>query len=235
MFTLIALCVIAYTLGAVPTSYLLARHVGHIDLRQHGSGNTGGSNVGRQLGKRWMAVVVVIDLGRGALAPSVAMFLTQLDTSTVFFALIPVFLMLGNCWSPFLRFTGGRSVGVWAGAVLAISPPLFIAAVMVYLIGWRATRRSAEWMLAVLVALPFVSAVLPDQLILLGDSLQITLFAACGSSVIILKRMLANGEPLAPDESKLKVLFNRLLRDRDLSDRKRWLSRSPNPPMTDGA
>ena len=232
MFTLIVLCISAYALGAVPTSYLLARCVGHIDLRQHGSGNTGGSNLARQLGKRWMAVVLVLDFGRGALALSVAMFLAQPDTSTVFFALIPVFVMIGNCWSPFLGFTGGRSVGVWAGGVLAMSPPLFIAALLVYLIGWRVTRRSAEWMLAVLVALPFTGAVLPDQLILLGDSLQLTLFAACGSGVIILKRMLANGEPLAPDESKLKVLFNRLLRDRDISDRERWLSRSPVPPMT---
>ena len=56
----------AYLIGATPVSYLMGRAFGGLDLRRHGSGNVGGSNLASQLGRRWLPLVVAIDFTRGA-------------------------------------------------------------------------------------------------------------------------------------------------------------------------
>ena len=70
MMTLIALWGFAYLVGAVPTTYLIAKAVGGIDLRSRGSGNVGASNLASQLGKHWFPVVGAIELRSNHLSDS---------------------------------------------------------------------------------------------------------------------------------------------------------------------
>ena len=134
--TAAALWGLAYLVGALPVSYLLARIVGGIDLRRHGSGNLGGSNLAAQLGRRWLPVVVAVDFVRGAGPILLGHYALGLgghtwdgqpwdwypraghfgDEYPWALAVTPLFSIAGNCWSPFLRFTGGRSVGIWQAA-----------------------------------------------------------------------------------------------------------------------
>ena len=184
--TAAALWGLAYLVGALPVSYLLARIVGGIDLRRHGSGNLGGSNLAAQLGRRWLPVVVAVDFVRGAGPILLGHYALGLgghtwdgqpwdwypraghfgDEYPWALAVTPLFSIAGNCWSPFLRFTGGRSVGIWAGGILAMSPLLFLAGLAAYLSGWLLTRRSAECLLAMMVILPPAAALLPAPVVL---------------------------------------------------------------------
>ena len=222
---LIALWVAAYVIGAVPVSYLLARSVGGVDLRKHGSGNVGASNVASQLGKPWWLVVAVIDFSRGAAPLLLGHHLFGLGGAVWFLMLAPLFTIMGNNWSPFLRFAGGRSVGIWAGGIIGFSPLFFVAGLLFYLLGWRATRRSAEWMLVVMAALPALALAWPERFLLVGGTEQMALFTGAGALLILVKRLLSNGTPPA-DLPRGSVLVNRLLRDRDIADREEWLARA---------
>lgn len=184
--TAVALWALAYLVGALPVSYLLARIVGGIDLRRHGSGNLGGSNLAAQLGRRWLPVVVAVDFVRGAGPILLGHYALGLGGHfwnghtggghlwdgygwggyPWLLAVTPLFTVAGNCWSPFLGFTGGRSVGIWAGGILAMSPLLFLTGLTAYLAGWLLTRRSAECLLGMMVILPPAAALLPTPAVL---------------------------------------------------------------------
>ena len=231
---IVALWAAAYLVGATPTSYLLGRAVGGIDLRRHGSGNVGGSNLAGQLGKRWFPLIIAIDFTRGAAPALAGYYLLGLSENTWLLILTPLFTLAGNAWSPFLRFTGGRGVGVWAGGIIGISPSLFLGALLAYLCAWLATRRSAESLLTVMILLPFVGLLWPAGWLLLGAPHQFAVYAGAGALIILLKRLVANGGPMPADLPRRAVIVNRLLRDRDIADRQQWLARtqSPDSPNT---
>ena len=224
--TLIGLWVVAYLVGALPVSYLLGRTLGGIDLRQHGSGNVGASNFASQMGRRWWLPIAVIDMARGAGPIVVGQYALGLGNVGWWLMLTPLFTILGNDWSPFLRFTGGRSVGAWAGGVLGMSPLFFGAGLTLYVLGWRVTRRSAEWLLAVMIALPVMAIAWPQSWMLVGGTEQLAVYSAAGAVLILLKRLVSNGQPAPPDVPLGSVLVNRLLRDRDIADREEWLART---------
>ena len=230
LLTIIALWAVAYLIGAMPASYLLGRAFGGIDLRRHGSGNVGGSNLASQLGKRWFPAIIAIDFTRGAAPILVGHYVLGLNEHPWLLMLTPLFTLAGNAWSPFLRFTGGRSVGVWAGGLIGISPPLFLAALLTYLCAWFATRRSAESLLAVMLLLPLLCLAWPGQWLLVVGPQQYAVYAAAGATLILLKRLLSNGGPLPADLPRRSVVLNRLLRDRDIADRRQWLSRVGDRP-----
>ena len=230
-----ALWALAYAIGALPTTYLIARIAGGVDLRAQGSGNIGGSNLARQLGKPWMPAIIAIDFTRGGGPLLLAYYATGSDATgadamTWSLAATPLFTLAGNNWSPFLRFTGGRGVGVWAGGLIAMSPPLFASALLTYLAAWAITRRSAESLLAVMAALPIASLFWPPDWMLIAQPHHFAAYAAAGTLLILLKRLLGNGKPLADGSSTGSVLLNRLLRDRDIADRTEWVSRSQSQP-----
>lgn len=226
--TLFGLWAGAYLIGAVPVSYLLARFAAGVDLRQHGSGNVGASNLASQMGKRWWLPVAAIDMGRGAVPVLVGQQFLGLGGAPWLLGLTPLFTILGNNWSPFLRFTGGRSVGIWAGGVLGIGPLFFLAGLILYALGWRVTRRSAEWLLVVMALLPVMAMVWPERLLVVGGPGQAALFSGVGAVLILVKRLASNGEPAPAGVPRTIVLLNRLLRDRDIADREQWLARARN-------
>ncbi|MCY4560328.1 MAG: glycerol-3-phosphate acyltransferase [Chloroflexi bacterium] len=224
--TLIGLWAVAYLIGAMPMSYLLARALGGIDLRQHGSGNVGASNFASQMGKKWWLPIAAIDMGRGAGPVLIGQYALGLSDMAWWLVLTPLFTILGNNWSPFLRFTGGRSVGAWAGGILGIAPLFFVAGLVLYVLGWRVTRRSAEWMLVVMIALPLLALAWPERWLLVGAKEQLAVFAAGGAVLILAKRLVSNGQSAPADVPWGTVMLNRLLRDRDIANREEWLART---------
>ncbi len=222
----VGLWVGAYLVGATPVSYLLGRFLGGVDLRRRGSGNVGGSNLASQLGRRWLPLVVMVDLSRGAGPILVGQYFLGLGDHTWLLIVAPVFTLSGNAWSPFLKFSGGRSVGVWSGGLVSVSPSLFLAALVTYLCGWFVSRRSAESLLVVMCVLPLACLMWPQSWLLIGSSAQFASYAAIGAMLILTKRLMSNGGPLPADVSRRSVLLNRLFRDRDIADRRQWLART---------
>ena len=119
----------AYLLGSIPTGYMIGRYAQGIDIREHGSGSTGATNVLRTLGKPAASIVLAVDLLKGSLALAVV---------NLAYAYLPDLLpaswhswiitgaalgaIIGHSKSIWLNFTGGKSVATTLGVLLVMNP-----------------------------------------------------------------------------------------------------------------
>ena len=222
------LYIAAFLLGSIPTAYVIGRVVKGIDLRRYGSGNVGANNVNQHVGKKWMVVQALSDLlvkGAGSIWLSVYAAGVPWDSPLVVGP--PLLVMAGNNWSPFLKFQGGRGLGVAAGTLLAFSPLIFAIALFIYFGGCLLHRAGAAvWALAALLSLPVLAFLVPDGLKML-EGLTMVWYCLGVVGLALLKRLLANWSPLPGDLPRRKVIFNRLVRDRDIDDRAQWVERIP--------
>ncbi len=115
-----------YLIGSIPFSYLLARSKG-IDLRTVGSGNVGATNVGRVLGRRYWALALVLDLGKGLLTA----WLAGLWGLPPWLAGLAV---IGHDWSIFLHFTGGKGVATTLGVLALTSWEALLVALLIWVL-----------------------------------------------------------------------------------------------------
>jgi glycerol-3-phosphate acyltransferase PlsY len=120
----------SYLLGAIPTSYLVGRIARGIDLREHGSGNLGATNLYRTLGWKFAVPVALFDIAKGALP--VLVFAPRVADSRLFALGCGVMAVLGHVYSLFVRFRGGKGVATAAGVLLALSPWVVLALVGVW-------------------------------------------------------------------------------------------------------
>ncbi|MBI2071464.1 MAG: glycerol-3-phosphate 1-O-acyltransferase PlsY [Gemmatimonadetes bacterium] len=125
----------AYLLGAIPTSYLVGRWFGGIDLREHGSKNLGATNLYRTLGWRYAVPAGLFDVAKGAI-PVVA-FAPRAGSQEWVPLSLGVAAIIGHVFSLFVRFRGGKGVATAAGAVLGLAPlPLALSAVVWVTLVW---------------------------------------------------------------------------------------------------
>ena len=211
----------AYLLGAVPTAYIIARLVRGIDLRRYGSGNVGGTNLAQQVGKRWLPPLVLFEfLGKGAVPVWVGRYWLGLEVGSWTLLIAPLLAVVGHNWSVFLKFQGGRGIGVLGGTLLALSPPLLAFGGLVTVAGWALTRSAGVWVLLSLTLLPV-------WLLAWGQAANLVWYSVALLGLVVLKRLLSNWTPFPRDLSRKRVLFNRLFRDRDVADREQWVRRVP--------
>jgi acyl phosphate:glycerol-3-phosphate acyltransferase len=119
--------VVCFFVGSINPAALLARARGH-DLRSSGSGNPGATNAGRVLGRKWGALVLVLDVLKAYLPT-----LVVLRTMGTVPALVAGFaVVLGHVFSPFLRGRGGKGVACALGTVLAVEPVVGLGALVVF-------------------------------------------------------------------------------------------------------
>lgn len=130
--TALAAVVAAYLIGAVPVGFLVARLFGMADIRQHGSGNIGMTNVLRTLGRGPAVVTLVGDVAKGFAAVAVASAIGRGDARVA--AAAAVAAVAGNCWSVFLGFRGGKGVATGLGAFLNLVPWATAPAALVWLV-----------------------------------------------------------------------------------------------------
>lgn len=119
MWAVILSLIIAYLMGSIPTGLLVARYKAGIDIREHGSGSIGATNVLRTMGRRWAAFVFLCDVGKGAAAVLIVMAIVG---SKIQAAPVPLAAVLGHAYPIFAGFKGGKGVATALGAYLALMP-----------------------------------------------------------------------------------------------------------------
>ena len=119
----IALVAVAYLVGGIPIGVLVSQSRG-VDIRQYGSGNIGASNVLRTLGVKAGLAVWLADVAKGLLP---VLWLRPLLTSIatigpmeLWISLVALAVVVGHCFSPYLKLAGGRGVSTSLGVLLAI-------------------------------------------------------------------------------------------------------------------
>lgn len=211
----------AYLLGSMPTAYLIGKLVSGIDIREYGSGNLGGTNVAHHVGKWWLIPLSIVDvLAKGTSPVLIGHYFLGLDKASTALLVAPILVVIGHNWSAFMKFQGGRGVAVVAGGLLALSPILLGAFLLVFAVGWLITRSAGIWVLLSLILLPI-------WVLVAGQPASLSWFCVVMLTLVILKRLLSNNVSIPDGVSRRQVLLNRLLRDRDVYDREEWIYREP--------
>ncbi len=119
---------IGYLIGTFPSADLVTRLAtrGRVDIRSTGSGNPGGLNSMRVLGKAWGVVVILLDTAKGALAGFVGLAIGDPAAYAAGTAAIA-----GHVWPVWTRFRGGRGVATAGGSFASVFPPFFAIAAVV--------------------------------------------------------------------------------------------------------
>jgi acyl phosphate:glycerol-3-phosphate acyltransferase len=112
---------IGYVIGLFPSADLVTRVAtrGAVDLRASGSGNPGGLNAARVLGKKWGLLVIVLDTAKGALAGFIGLALGDAAAYAAGTAVIA-----GHCWPFYNGFRGGKGVAAAGGSFISVFPPM---------------------------------------------------------------------------------------------------------------
>src|SRR3989475_12226526 len=131
-YGLAAMLVLAYLVGATPTSYIAGKVGRGIDLREHGSKNLGATNVYRILGWKYAIPVALFDIAKGAIP---VLFFARW-AGAVEHPWLPVALggaaVVGHRFWPYVSFRGGKGVATAAGMFLALAPVAVLLAIPVW-------------------------------------------------------------------------------------------------------
>jgi glycerol-3-phosphate acyltransferase PlsY len=161
MHLVVALAVLAYLLGSIPSGLLVARALGGPDPRRQGSGNLGTANIYRLLGPKAGALTLLGDAAKGALPVALAQLtLTSLgawqDTAV---ALVAAAAVAGHVFPLYLGFKGGKAVATTFGVVTVLAPWAALNLGVVYILALYQTRTFSvsalicAWLLPVAVGL----------------------------------------------------------------------------------
>ena len=177
--TTVVLVLVGYVLGSMPWGYWLVRLFKHDDIRRHGSGNIGGTNVWRVYGWRLGLPVIALDTAKG-FAPALV---ATLVVSHLAGVLAGGAAMLGH-WRPlFLKWQrGGKLVATCGGAFLGVAPVVGGIGAVVWIAVFLLFRYASLASMLAAVSLPVIAA-------LLGEPWPVIVFgAAAAVAVIVLHR-----------------------------------------------
>ncbi len=137
----------AYLAGGIPFGYIIAKYFAGINIKEHGSGNIGATNVLRVLkeidpkkAKKLAALTLFLDAFKGAFVILVAKFVGACDATLWTLA---VLVVIGHCFTPFLGFKGGKGVATTAGALIVLIPKAVIVGLIVWFIMAKTVKISS--------------------------------------------------------------------------------------------
>jgi glycerol-3-phosphate acyltransferase PlsY len=166
MFSIFVIIILSYLVGSFPTAIIVSKIVLKDDIRNHGSGNAGATNVFRVMGWKPALFVILIDIGKGLLAVSVV--------STIRFgplSMDPSFVQIlsgaaaiaGHVWTLFAGFRGGKGVGTAFGVLISLMPIPSLIAFGVWIGLILITRIVSVGSISAAVVLP-IALILQKQL-----------------------------------------------------------------------
>lgn len=162
---LILLLILSFITGSFPTSILAGKILKGIDIREHGSGNAGGTNVFRVLGWKPALVVVLIDIFKGWLPTAIyatILFKGQpISDVGVTQILCGFSAVLGHTFTIFAGFRGGKGIGTLAGMLIALFPIAFPLCLLVFAITLMITGYVSLSSIFATIALPILLLILP--------------------------------------------------------------------------
>jgi glycerol-3-phosphate acyltransferase PlsY len=188
----------AYLIGAVPVGFLVGRAFGVADIRRHGSGNIGATNVLRTAGRLPAVLTLVGDIAKGYLAVVAggALAANPSGPDAGVMAAAAVAAVIGNCWSVFLGFRGGKGVATGLGALLRIVPLAVLPAALV----WLAVTISFRY---ISLSSILAAACVPLGALLLGAPAPFVIAALAVGAIVVGRHHANIGRLLAGHEPKL--------------------------------
>jgi len=172
----------AYLIGSFPSGFLIGKARG-VDLRKEGSGNIGATNALRVLGKKWGYLCFALDIGKGALAVSLAKSVAapEIGTDPILAAIVAaVSVLAGHSFPVWLKFKGGKGIATSGGIAIALFPwPVFVLSISAWVVVFLCTR-------IVSIASLIATGVLGSTLFVLWLRGGSGAFAAIGAAMCLL-------------------------------------------------
>ncbi len=151
------LALFSYLLGSVPFGLIISKRVQNIDIREHGSGNIGATNILRSMGPVYGVIVLVLDMGKGLAVIGTARYM---EVEPAVMLLSGFLVVCGHCFPIFLRFKGGKGVATALGVLLLMPdfllPVLSIIVIFVVIVALTRYVSLGSITAAVLIPVTFL-------------------------------------------------------------------------------
>ena len=189
---------LGYLLGAIPFGFIAGKLFGGVDVRDHGSGSIGMTNVMRTVSPPVAILVLALDMGKAIGAVILARIIAD---APLVETLTGIAVIAGHSWSVFIGFSGGKGTATGWGALFALSP---IAGIVASVIGVGLIALTRYVSLGSIVAAS-LGAITLAVIALANDSvpLEYALYGAVGAAIILFKHRDNIQRLLRGDERKL--------------------------------
>jgi glycerol-3-phosphate acyltransferase PlsY len=171
----------SYVTGSTPTSIIVGKATKGIDIREHGSGNAGGTNVFRVLGWKPALIVVIVDVFKGWLPAMVyakiGLIYTPLNDLGILQILCGFSAVLGHTYPLFAGFKGGKGVGTLGGMLIALFPVAIPLCLLVFAITLILTGYVSLGSILASSSLPVFIFILPVVTSIASPSLSLLVFS----------------------------------------------------------
>lgn len=147
----LGLLILAYLLGSLPFGLWVGKLWAKVDVREHGSGNIGVSNVLRTVGVVPAIIVLIFDAGKGLIPVLLA---KQLVSNETMWIVIGIMAIVGHTWPLFLQFKGGRGVATAAGMLIGLSWQVILILLAVWIASLVITRYISLSSILAAISLP---------------------------------------------------------------------------------
>lgn len=171
--------ILAYLLGSIPTGVILSKIFAGSDIRNHGSGNMGATNMLRVFGKKLAIITLILDMFKGVVAILLCKSLFKIHAEKIIL-LTALLAVIGHMFPIWLKFKGGKGVATGGAVLLLINPLIGSLVIATWLVVFMITKVSS---LAAIVA----SVLSPVFTIFFDTNMNLTLFCFVLSTLIIIK------------------------------------------------
>ena len=164
MILLAIIILLSYLAGSIPTSIIISKASKGIDIREHGSGNAGGTNVMRVLGWKQGLLVIILDALKGAFAVVVIARLfygplpfenaSPFDDFTLVQVIAGIAAVIGHVWTVFAGFKGGKGIATALGMLLMIITVDMLIAVGIFILVVTISRYVSLGSLIAAISIP---------------------------------------------------------------------------------
>ena len=191
----ILLMALSYILGSVPNALWIGKVFKGIDVREHGSKNTGSTNAARVLGAKLGILTLILDISKG-LVPTLIAILLKVDffenltkIENFDYVLVGICAILGHVFSIFMNFKGGKAVATTLGVFLVLVPKAILFAAIVFFVVFTIFRYVSLSSIFAAVSLPIFTYFLYQQIIyvILGILIAILIIVKHKSNIERLK------------------------------------------------
>jgi glycerol-3-phosphate acyltransferase PlsY len=171
-FQVLLSLLIGYLFGCIQSAYLLGKWVGKIDIRDHGSGNAGASNITSTLGLKFGLVVGLVDILKGFFAVKVVMWIYPNNPNIAYFA--GLMAIIGHMFPFYMKFRGGKGVATLVGMMFGVSWKLGVLVVLLVAVPALITDYIVAGSISAFIALPIITYYLGYPVLNILVSLALT-------------------------------------------------------------
>ena len=199
--------IISYIVGSVPCSLLLARFAKGIDLRQHGSGNVGATNVARTMGWGWGSLALLLDALKGLLPTLLVPHWigVSAESSPHQTVLCGLAAVIGHTCPVWLKFKGGKGVATGLGVAAVLSWKATLIAFLVFAVVFGVRRIVSLASICAAVAFAIAVLVMSGPEPFSKQSWSLSAFAIAVPTLIVLRHASNIGRLLRGEEQPLQV------------------------------